>query len=200
MSVTVVGRWHVPDGQEDLAIAAAQHELDARGAQPSARREAHVFQATDDPRLLLYVGEWSDRAAFELYRGEGGQSSVEAAVSAGGEYVICQRLVFYGNFTYRAQVIACGIVEAPPELSETVRELILPGGRWTTHGWPGLVHYTVFREVTHDHRFVVVHGWQSDAALRAFREARQEFRESLSEIGANLIRFTGRERASTDPR
>jgi quinol monooxygenase YgiN len=198
MVVTVVGRWHVPDGQHDRAIAAARHELDVRAAQPPARREAHIFQASDDPTTLLYVAEWSDRVAFELYRGQGGPDTVEATFSAGGEYVICERLVFYGNFTYRAEIVACGIVEAPRELSESVRELILPGGRWIAHGWPGLVHYTAFREISHAHRYVVVHGWRSEGALRAFRDARQELRRSLTRIGATLIQFTGRERASTD--
>lgn len=198
MSVTVVGRWHVPVGTEDVAIAAARQELEARGGQPPARREAHVFQAIDDPGTLLYVGEWADRAAFELHRGQNGPGAVEEAVRDGGEYVICERLVFFGRFAYRAQVVACGVVEAPFEVAETVRELVVPSGRWTVHGWPGLVHYTVFRELTHNRRYVVVHGWQSDAALREFREARSEFRKQLNQIGATLIQFTGRERASTD--
>jgi quinol monooxygenase YgiN len=198
MSVTVVGRWHVPVGEEDVAIASARQELEARGAQPAARREAHVFQAIDDPGTLLYVGEWADRAAFELHRGDRGPGAVEEAVRDGGEYVVCERLVFFGRFAYRAQVVACGIVEAPLESAEAVRQLVVPSGRWTIHGWPGLVHYTVFREITHNHRYVVVHGWQSEAALRAFREARGEFREVLDRIGATLIQFTGRERASTE--
>jgi quinol monooxygenase YgiN len=198
MSVTVVGRWHVPVGEEDVAIASARQELEARGAQPAARREAHVFQAIDDPGTLLYVGEWADRAAFELHRGDRGPGAVEEAVRDGGEYVVCERLVFFGRFAYRAQVVACGIIEAPLESAEAVRQLVVPSGRWTIHGWPGLVHYTVFREITHDHRYVVVHGWQSEAALRAFREARGEFREVLDRIGATLIQFTGRERASTE--
>ena len=62
------------------------------------------------------------------------------------------------------------------------------------------MHYTVFREVSHArHRLVVVHGWQSDAALQALREARRsDFRAALRAIGGNVIQFTGRERASTD--
>ena len=198
MVVTVVGRWHVPPGEEDVALAAARQELEARGAQPAARREAHIFQAIDEPGALLYVGEWADRTAFELYRGDNGPRAVEEAVREGGEYVICERLVFFGRFAYRAQVIACGIVEAPPEAAEAVRQLVVPSGRWTIHGWPGLVHYTVFREITHSRRYVVVHGWQSEAALQAFRQARGEFRETLDRIGATLIQFTGRERVSTE--
>lgn len=199
MAVTVVGRWHVADGQYDRAIAAARHDLDVRATQPSARRVAHVFQATDDPSLLLYVAEWSDRFAFELYRGQSGPNTIEAAFSAGGEYIVCERLLFYGNFAYRAEIIACAIVEAPPEVSETVRELLLPGGRWVIHGWPGLVHYTAFREISHTHRYVVVHGWRTEAALRAFREARGTAgQEAFAKVGATLIPFTGRERASTD--
>ncbi len=198
MAVTVVGRWHVPAGEEDVALAMARQELEARGGQPAARREARIFQAVDEPGTLLYVGEWADRAAFELHRRDNGPGAVEDAVREGGEYVICERLVFFGRFAYRAQVVACGIVEAPPDASETVRQLVVPSGRWTIHGWPGLVHYTVFREITHSHRYVVVHGWQSDAALKAFREARSEFRETLDRIGATLIQFTGRERASTE--
>jgi quinol monooxygenase YgiN len=199
MAVTIVGRWHVPAGKEDVALAAARQELAARGAQPAARREAHIFQAIADPGTLLYVGEWADRAAFELYRADNGPGAVEQAVRDGGEYVICERLVFFGRFAYRAQVIACGIVEAPLEATEEIRQLVVPSGRWTIHGWPGLVHYTVFREITHSHRYVVVHGWQSEAALREFRESRGgEFRETLDRLGATLIQFVGRERASTE--
>ena len=200
MAVTVVGRWQVPAGEEDEALAAARQELAARVGQPPARREARIFQALDDPGTLLYVGEWADRAAFELYRGDNGPGAVEKAIREGGEYVICERLVFFGRFAYRAQVVACGIVEAPLEAAETVRQLVVPSGRWTIHGWPGLVHYTVFREITHSHRYVVVHGWQSDAALKGFRESRgTEFRDTLDRIGGTLIQFTGRERASTEP-
>jgi quinol monooxygenase YgiN len=198
MSVTVVGRWQVPVGEEDTALAAARQELEARGRQPEARREAHIFQAIDDPCILLYVGEWADRAAFELHRGENGPGVIEKAVREGGEYVICERLVFFGRFAYRAQVVACGIIEAPPDASEAVRRLVVPSGKWTVHGWPGLVHYTVFREITHEHRYVVVHGWQSDADLQAFRASRGELRASLDRIGATLIQFTGRERASSE--
>jgi len=199
MVVTVVGRWHVPDGQQALAIAAARHELDVRAAQPPARREAHVFQAIDDPGLLLYVAEWSDRVAFELYRGQSGPETIEAAISAAGEYIICERLVFYGNFAYRANIVACGIVDAPAEASEAVREVLLPGGRWEIHGWPGLVHYTAFRETSRTHRYVVVHGWKSEAALRGSREAtRPAASEQFRKVGATLIQFTGRELSSTD--
>jgi quinol monooxygenase YgiN len=197
MSVTVVGRWHVPTGEEALAIAAAQHELDARAGQPPARREAHVFQAIDDPAMLLYVGEWSDRASFEVYRRQGGAGTVEASVREGGEYVICERLVFYGNFAYRAQVVACGIIEAPAESMEALRELILPGGRWRIHGWPGLVHYTVFLEITHARRYVVVHGWQSEAALQRLRDTRADLQAALAALGGSVIQVTPYERAST---
>lgn len=198
MTVTVVGRWRVEAGEEDVAIAAARQELEARGGQPAARREAHVFQAIDDPGTLLYVGEWADRAAFELYRSQRGPDIVEAAFRQRGEYVICERLVFFGRFAYRARVVACGIIEAPLESSEAVRQLVVPSGKWTMHGWPGMVHYTVFREITHTHRYVIVHGWQSEADLKAFREERVEFRDMLDRVGARLIQFTGRERASTD--
>jgi heme-degrading monooxygenase HmoA len=199
MAVTVVGRWHVPAGQQELAIAAARHELDVRAAQPTARRAAHVFQASDDPSLVLYVAEWSERAAFELYRGQSGPSTLEAAFSGNGEYIICERLLLYGNFAYRAEIVACAIVEAPPEAAEVVRELLLPGGRWVIHGWPGLVHYAVYREIGHVNRYVSVHGWRSEAALRAFRDARGAAgQEAFGSVGATLIPFTGRERASTD--
>lgn len=115
------------------------------------------------------------------------------------EYIICERLLFYGNFAYRAEIVAGGVVEARPEASEAAREVLLPGGRWTIHGWPGLVHYSAFREVTHVHRYVIVHGWKSEAALRAFREARGSAGlDAFGKIGATLIQFTGRERASTD--
>ena len=198
MTVTVVGRWQVPGGQHDLAIAAAQHELDVRAVQPAARREAHVFQAIDDPSMLLYVAEWSDRVAFEIYRGQSGANTVEAAISAAGEYLICERLVFFGNFAYRAHIVGCVIVDAPADASESVRNVLLPGGRWTIHGWPGLVHYTVFREHAGARRYVVVHGWQSEAALLAFREARVEAGPAaFGRVGARLIQFTGHERAST---
>src|SRR5829696_7604943 len=120
MVVTVVGRWQVPRGEEAVAIAAARQELGSRGSQPVARREAHVFQAIDDPGTLLYVGEWADRAAFELHRADNAPAAVEDAVRQGGEYVICERLIFFGRFAFRAQVIACGIIEAPLESADAV--------------------------------------------------------------------------------
>src|SRR5262249_23844952 len=161
--------WHVPAGKEDVALAAARQGLQTRGAQPGARREAHIFPALDEPRTPLYVGEMGDRAPVGLYPVGNNPGVGGKAGAGGGEDVICERLVFFGRFAYRAQVIACGIVEAPLDSAEEIRQLVVPSGRWTIHGWPGLVHYTVFREITHSHRYVVVHGWQSEAALRAFR-------------------------------
>jgi quinol monooxygenase YgiN len=197
MAVTVVGRWQVPAGKEQAAIAAARRALEVRTSQPAARHGARVFQAIDDPRMLLHVGEWTDRSAFELHRGERDPVAVEQAVRDGGEYVICERLAFFGRAAFRPHVVGCGIVDAPPGAVKAVRQLIVPSGRWTVHGWPGLVHYTVFREVAHAHRYVVVHGWQSEVALKAFREARAEFRATLKRLGGTLIQFVGHERAST---
>jgi quinol monooxygenase YgiN len=198
MSVTVVARWQVAGGDEEHIIATARQALDVRGRQPPARREAHVFQALDDPCLLLYVGEWDDRAAFELHQAANGTGSVEAAIRSGGEYIICERQVFFGRFAARALVVGCAIMEAPPEASETVRALLLPDGRWTARGAPGLVHYTVFREMNHRQRFVVVHGWQSEAALRDFRDRPSTLRAGVMELGGSFSQFTGIERASTD--
>jgi quinol monooxygenase YgiN len=153
MSVTVVGRWHVPVGREDQVVAAARQELVARAGLPRARRNAQVFQATDDLGALLYVGEWTDRAAFEQYR-----------------------------------------VEA--EAGDAIRELLMPNGRWAKP--PGLVHSAVYREITHSHRYVIVHGWQSERALLAMRDGRRELQAVLDTFGGSVIQFSGYERTSTD--
>ena len=199
MTVTVVGRWHVPAAEQHLAIAVARHELAARVGQPSARRAAQVFQATEDPSMLLYIGEWADRAAFEQHRGQAGPDTVEAAIRDGGEYMTCERLLFFGNYAYRAIVTGCGIIEAPLEAADIVRGLLMPAGRWVRHGLPGLVHYSILREVTHTRRFVTVHGWQTEAALQHLRGGYHDFREALENVGGSLSHFTGYERASTEP-
>jgi quinol monooxygenase YgiN len=198
MSVTVVGRWHVPAGQADQAIASARQELAARSGLPRARRNAQVFQATDDPRMLLYVGEWSDRAAFEQYRSDAEAGTVEASILDAGEYLVCERMLFFGNYAYRAVITGCGIIEAPPEAGDAVREVLVPNGRWAMHSSPRLVHYAVYREVTHSHRYVIVHGWQSEAALLSLREGRQRLQEALDAFGGSVVQFSGYERASTD--
>lgn len=198
MSVTVVGRWHVPAGREDQVVASARQELAARAGCPLARRNAQVFQAVDDAGLLLYVGEWSDRGAFERYRGEAAPGTVEAAVRDVGEYLICQRTLFFGNYAYRAAITGCGIIEAPPEAGDAVRELLLPDGRWFMHGSPGLVHYAVYREVTHNHRYVFVHGWRSEEAVVALIERSVGAQQALARVGATAVRFVGHERATTE--
>ncbi len=199
MSVTVVGRWQVAEGDEERAIATARLALDVRAGQPPARREAHVFQALGDPRTLLYVGEWDDRAAFELYQAANGAGSVEDTIRAGGELIICERQVFFGRFASRVQIVGCAIIEAPPEVSDAVRALLFPDGRWVARGTPGLVHYGVFREVNHRQRYVVVHGWQSEAALRDFRDQPTHLPAGVVQLGGSFSQFTGIERASTLP-
>ena len=198
MSVTVVGRWHLPADQADGFIVSARQQLEARTGAPRARRTAQVFQAADDAGALLYVSEWSDRTAFEAHRAEAKAGAVEAAIRDGGEFLICERELFFGNYTYRTQVTGCGIIEAPPGSGDAVRALLVPNGRWVYHGAPGLVYYAVYREVTHSHRFVVVHGWQSEAALRTVRDRRSELQWPIEAIGGSIIPFTGYERASTD--
>lgn len=198
MSVTVVGRWQVAAGREDQVVTAARQELTARAGFPRTRRNAQVFQAINDAGTLLYVGEWSDRADFELYRGEAAPGTVEAAIRDVGEYLICERMLFFGNYAYRAVITGCSIIEAPPESGDAIRELLIPNGRWVMHGSPGLVHYAVFREVTHSHRFVIVHGWQSEAALLALRDGRHRLLDALAMLGGSAIQFSGYERANTD--
>jgi quinol monooxygenase YgiN len=157
-----------------------------------------VFQETDDIGALLYVGEWTDRAAFEQYRAEAAAGAVEASIRDAGEFLICERLLFFGNYAHRARVTGCAILEAPSDTDDIVRDLLLPNGRWFGHGLPGLVHYSVYREMTHHHRYVIVHGWQSETALLALRERPRLEHEALQKVGGSVIRFTGYERASTD--
>jgi hypothetical protein len=198
MRVTVVGRWHVPVGRADQVIASARHQLMTRAGTPRARQSAQIFQAVDEIGALLYVSEWSDRVAFESYRAQAEGGTVEAAIRDAGEYLICERQLFFGNYAYRAVITGCGIIEVPPEMGTALRQLLMPNGRWALHGSPGLVHYAVYREVTHSHRYVVVHGWQSEAALLAMRERREITQEVLDTYGGSVVQFSGYECASTD--
>ncbi|MGE3913867.1 MAG: antibiotic biosynthesis monooxygenase, partial [Chloroflexota bacterium] len=160
MSVTVVGRWQV-EATGQGRFAPARQELTSHLGRPTARLSARVLQAIDDPSILLYLSEWEDRASFEHFRDNAGVGTLEAALRTRGEIIICERLLFFGNYTYRAAVTGCAIIDAPLASSDAVRDVMLPDGRWVMHGLPGLVHYTVYREVTHLRRLIFVNGWQS---------------------------------------
>ena len=193
MVVTVVGRWHVPDGQQAIAIAAARHELDVRAAQPAARREAHVFQAIDDPGccsmspsgpIALPSNCTGVRAARRPSRPPSAPPVSTSSVSGSSS-----------TATSPTEPISS---PAPswtprPRLPRLFVRSCCPGGRWEVHGWPGLVHYTAFRETARTHRYIVVHGWKSEAALQGFRKAtRPTAIEQFGKVGATLIHFTGR--------
>lgn len=198
MSVTVVGRWHPPAVQADQAGASARQQLMTRPGSPPARRSAQVFQAIDDTAALLYVSEWSDRAAFDAYRAEAEPGTIEASIRDDGEFLICERELFFGNYTYRASIVGCCIAEASSESDDAIRTMLVPDGRWVMHGSPGLVYYAVYREVTHSHRYVIVHGWQSTAALLAMRERREVLRQTIDGLGGRTILFSGVEGVTAD--
>lgn len=199
MSVTVVGRWQVPDGCEEDSPGRASYEFSVRGASPVARRQAQIFQSLEDRRAMLYVGEWTSRSAFDTYCHEGGQDTAEVVVQHRGELVICERAMFFGNYAYRVQVTGCAVFEAAPDGVVRLLEHILPGGRWALHGAPGLVRYTVYREVGRAQRYIIVHGWQSASGLEATEPQWTLLESALAAEGASLTRFIGRESASTDP-
>ncbi|MCC7371175.1 MAG: antibiotic biosynthesis monooxygenase [Chloroflexi bacterium] len=199
MSVTVVGRWQVPAGFEEAASTRASHELAARSGAPPARRRVHVFQALDDPQSMLYVAEWSSRPAFEAYRDQGDPDTFEAVLRDREAVNICERLMFFGNYAYRAQVTRCIVVDLPAGAAADVQQVLLPNGRWAMHGSAGLVRYTVYREITHARRYVIVHGWQSTADLEAQSPRRAALEAALAGFSVTLRQFVGHEYASTDP-
>ena len=76
------------------------------------------------------------------------------------------------------------------------RKVESPDGRWVARGTPGLVHYAVFRGVNHRQRYVVVHGWETEAALAGFRDRPTTLPAGVVELGGSFSQFTGIERAS----
>lgn len=199
MSVTIVGRWQVSDSIEEAKSARPGHALAVVVGAPPARRQAHVFRSLEDRRAMLYVGEWASRSAFEAYRDQAGADAVESAFRESDRVIVCERLMFFGNYAYRSHVTGCLVVEAPPSSADEVYELLLPNGRWAMHGAAGLVRYTIYREVTHARRYVIVHGWQSAADLDALHGRWAVLADTLARLGVTMLQFAGREQFSIDP-
>lgn len=198
MGVTIVLRLWAQDGQRDEILAMATREFEAPTSGSEGCRYARLFQTLGDPDQFLYVAEWDSREAFE----RGGRQLRTPALDAlmlrfeGPHY--CRELYSYENMARRPEIVACAIGEAPAAAADATRELAIQLGREASQA-PGLVLYRVAEDVARAGRIVVLHGWDSLAALELARgDAGAPVQERLRALGVAVTVSVGRTRATFD--
>ena len=198
MSVTIVVRLWARDGRRDESVATATRELEAPTAGSEGCRYARLFQALGEPDQFLYFSEWDSREAFE----RGGRLLRTPALDAlmlrfEGPYCCCEPFS-YENMARRPEVVACAIGEAPSAAVVATRELAIRLGRGASRT-PGLVLYRVAEDIERPGRIVLLHGWDSPAALERVRgQAGAAVQERVRELGVEVTVSVGRTRAAFD--
>ena len=198
MSVTIVLRLWVGDGRRDEIVAAATREFEAPTASTEGCRYARLFQTLDDPDQFLYVAEWDSREVFERVGRQLRTSTLDALLLRieGPHY--CRELYSYENMARRPEIVACAIGEAPAATADATRDFAIELGR-TSGGSAGLVLYRVAENIAQPGHLVVLHGWDSLAALeRARGDGGADVQARVRELGVKVTVSVGRTRATFD--
>jgi quinol monooxygenase YgiN len=196
VGVTAVVLMRAQPGREDAAAGALPGRLGEVTSWISARRTARLLQGSDDPGAFLYVGEWDDAAAFEAHFRTAwlpGLEDFQAAPPAVGLY---RDLIRFERVGVPEPALGAAIWRTGPGAPPDFAERLVGELRRAFAGRPGLVSWGAYADLENPTRFAVLHGWESEASLRAFRSDRQlEVGPWARTHRATVDRFLGRVRA-----
>ena len=196
MSVTVVVRRRALPGCEEALFGLAIGVIE----QPRARSSstARVFQELHDPRIMLYLGQWSSRETYEG-RDSSHLQQLDALCDGLPERAFCQQLSLYEVVSSQAQVVACITIRVPEGRAAEVVAFLHDEAAPITRAQPGFVLRAVYQDLDDPGQLFVLVGWRSAAdQAAANREALQAVRQRLVEMGAAMEHFRGRARAEID--
>ncbi len=201
MPVTVTIQFHARPGQERALVDAVRALIVGRVAYVrEGRYSARLFQARDQPDVLLVLAEWESREAHAARQHE--EASQRRAIAA-----LCTQPPELRYFTCQARrewmgeaigLVACTRFHAPPSMAAPLTELM---DLWHTipRDVPGLVSRVLYQDEDDPARLLMVSAWTSAAARDTYEAARRGASKTrVRAQGFTVEYFLGINRAQLD--
>src|SRR3954454_11612493 len=111
MTVTVVVRRRARPGADEALIAFMSTTIARPHSRAGAR--ARMFQGLDDPRVVLYLGQWASREEY-LARDGTPPDEIESLAEGAAERFFCQQLDLFEVPNLHVALLGCTIIQVPP--------------------------------------------------------------------------------------
>jgi len=193
MTVTVVVRRRARPGADEALIAFMSTTI----ARPHSRASAHarVFQGLDDPRVVLYLGQWASREEY-LTRNSTPPADLDSLAEGKPERFYCQQLDIFEVPGAHVAILGCTIVQAPPSAGAALITYLFERSGPVLQAAPGLALRAVYQDLDVPSRLISLIGWSTAADLvAARRDLKSVLDTPLLQLGATKETFLGRARA-----
>src|SRR3954453_22813322 len=193
MTVTVVVRRRARPGADEALIACMSTAIARPHSRASAR--ARVFQGLDDPRLVLYLGQWASREGY-LARDSTPPADLDSLAEGATERYYCQQLDTFEVPDAHIAILGCTIVHAPPSAGAALITYLFERSGPVLQATPGLALRAVYQDLDAPSRLISLIGWSTAADLvAARRDLKSVLDTPLLQLGATKETFLGRARA-----
>jgi hypothetical protein len=193
MSVTVVVRRRARPGADEALIALMSTTIARPHSRASAR--ARMFQGLDDPRVILYLGEWASREEY-LTRDSTPPDDLDSLAEGAPERFFCQQLDLFEVPGVHVALLGCTIIQTPPAAGAALITYLFERSGPVLQAAPGLALRAVYQDIDVPSRLLSLIGWNTAAELEAARrDLKPVLAAPLLELGATMESFFGRARA-----
>jgi hypothetical protein len=193
MTVTVVVRRRARPGADEALIALMSTIIARPHSRASAR--ARMFQGLDDPRAVLYLGQWASREEY-LTRDSTPQDDLNRLAEGAAERFFCQQLDYFEVPGVHVALLGCTIIQARPSAGAALITYLFERSGPVLQAARGLALRAVYQDIDEPSRLLSLRGWSSAAELEAAqRELKPVLDAPLLELGATMESFLGRARA-----
>jgi hypothetical protein len=193
MTVTVVVRRRARPGADEALIAFMSATIARPHSRASAR--ARVFQGLDDPRVILYLGQWASREEY-LTRDSTPPADLDSLAEGAPQRYYCQQLDVFEVPDAHIAILGCTIVRAPPSAGAALITYLFERSGPILQATPGLALRSVYQDLDVPSRLISLIGWSTEADLvAARRDLKSVLDTPLLQLGATKETFLGRARA-----
>jgi hypothetical protein len=193
MSVTVVVRRQARPGADEALIALMSTAIARPHSRASTR--ARLFQGIDDPRVVLYLGQWGSREEY-LARDCTPGAELDSLAEGAAERFFCQQLDLFEVPGAHVAILCCTMIQTPPSAGAALITYLFERSGPVLQAAPGLALRAVYQDVDSPSRLFSLNGWNAPSDLEAARRDLKSVLDGpLLQIGATKETFLGRARA-----
>jgi hypothetical protein len=193
MSVTVVVRRRARPGADEALIALISTTIIRPHSRASTR--ARLFQGIDDPRVVVYLGQWSSREEY-LARDSRPPAEVDSLAEGAPEQFFCQQLDLFEVPGVHVAILCCTMIQAAPSAGAALITYLFERSGPVLQAAAGVALRAVYQDVDVPSRLFSVIGWNAASDLEAARRDLKPVLDGpLLQIGATKEIFLGRARA-----
>ncbi|MCC7371574.1 MAG: antibiotic biosynthesis monooxygenase [Chloroflexi bacterium] len=176
----------------DEMLAGVRDDLAHSYRRNPGRRQSRVFQQIDLPTSFIAISEWDAEEDFQRFQASQRFQRMTVQADPPARIERLHRLRSFARMAFQAHCVACIRLIALPEHGDELEAAILGSIRVDVESSPGLISHDVFRAGAQAGQLVIVHGWESLAALEAFRtDTRERHGEILNPLLTSVERFVG---------